>query len=200
MVAAPLDSYLLSVYSKAPIRLGSIEDLRVVTEGGVRMADIGGGQMGEVVVATSADVAAGSALEAGVYVVGTGDTGVAATFVTVGLLYGSIMAAAASQHRVAPEGYLPPGYTPPQEEVEAAKKFVHIDDSLKTPQFWCVLAQTWKLVPPVLVLVHTGSMHELELCTSIVRRGFLCLTYSLFLPQFAVQDALVSCLPQWHRW
>jgi hypothetical protein len=135
MVAAPLDSYLLSVYSKPPTRLGSIEDLRVVTEGGVRMADTGGGQMGEVVVATSADVA-GTALEAGVYVVGTGDTGVAATFVTVGLLYGGIMAAAASQHRVAPEGYIPPGYTPPQEEVEAAKKFVHIDDSLKTPQFW----------------------------------------------------------------
>ena len=141
MVAAPLDSYLLSVYSKPPTRLGSIEDLRVVTEGGVRMADIGGGQMGEVVVATSADVA-GTALEAGVYVVGTGDTGVAATFVTVGLLYGSIMAAAASQHRVAPEGYIPPGYTPPQEEVEAAKKFVHIDDSLKTPQFWML----WSVV------------------------------------------------------
>ena len=42
-------------------------------------------------------------LDAGVYVVGTGGTGVAETFVTMGLLYGSIMAIAASQHRVAPE-------------------------------------------------------------------------------------------------
>jgi hypothetical protein len=148
MIAAPLDSYLLSVYSEPPTRLGSIEDLRVVTEDGVRMVDIGGGQMQEVVVATSADVA-GTALDVGVYLVGTGNTGVAATFVTVGLLYGGIMAVAASQHRVAPEGYVPPGYTPPKEEVEAAKKFVHIDDSLKTPQFWCasVLPAKSMLVP-----------------------------------------------------
>jgi hypothetical protein len=79
---------------------------------------------------------AGTALDAGVYIVGTGNTGVAATFCTVGLLYGSIMAIAASQHRVAPDGYIPEGYTPPKEEAEAAKHFVHIDDSLKTPQFW----------------------------------------------------------------
>jgi MFS family permease len=52
MVAAPLDSYLLSVYSEPPTRLGDIDAVQVVNEGGARMADIGGGQLGEVVVAT----------------------------------------------------------------------------------------------------------------------------------------------------
>jgi hypothetical protein len=50
------------------------------------------------------------------------------------VLYGSIMALAASQHRVAPEGYAPEGYTPPPEEAAAAKQYVHIDTALRTPQ------------------------------------------------------------------
>ena len=92
MVAAPLDSYLLSYYSSPPTLLGGIDQVQVVTEGGVRMAESGtpvrrstaarpssatslealtrrglctGGQMVEVIVATAADVA-GKGLEEGV--------------------------------------------------------------------------------------------------------------------------------------
>ena len=41
MVAAPLDSYLLSYYSSPPTLLGGIDQVQVVTEGGVRMAESG---------------------------------------------------------------------------------------------------------------------------------------------------------------
>ena len=41
MVAAPLDSYLLSYYSSPPTLLGGIDEVQVVTEGGVRMAESG---------------------------------------------------------------------------------------------------------------------------------------------------------------
>ena len=41
MIAAPLDSYLLSYYSSPPTLLGGIDEVQVVTEGGVRMAESG---------------------------------------------------------------------------------------------------------------------------------------------------------------
>ena len=53
-------SYLLSTYSTPPIRLGDIDAITVVNEGGLRMADVSSigspTEMGEVIVATAADV------------------------------------------------------------------------------------------------------------------------------------------------
>jgi len=48
------------------------------------------------------------------------------------------MLASALSYRIAPKGYTPPGWTPPQQNnmfVSAARS-VHIDDVMKTPQFW----------------------------------------------------------------
>jgi len=79
-------------------------------------------------------------------VVGTGSTGVAQTFLVLGLFYFVIMLIAAFSYRVPPEGWLPAGWTPPKEDPQHKKlittRHVDIDEALKTPQFyqlWLVL-------------------------------------------------------------
>jgi MFS family permease len=75
-----------------------------------------------------------------VYVVGTGSVGVAQTFVVLGLIYFVVMLAAAFSYRIPPEGWKPPGWTPPTES--SRRKYmitthnVHIDVAHRTPQFW----------------------------------------------------------------
>ena len=82
----------------------------------------------------------------GVYLVGTGSVGVAATFFTMGVIYFVIMMIAAFSYRLPTQGWQPAGWTPP-DEAHAEKKMmtrnhVDIDQALKTRQFyqlWIVL-------------------------------------------------------------
>ena len=75
----------------------------VLLESGRRVAaPAGGGDPVEVVVATAADVAGwGGELLEGVYIVGSGDTGVASTFIALGATYATIMSASALGFRAA---------------------------------------------------------------------------------------------------
>jgi len=138
MIAAPIKEWLLGLYFQAPTYLGLESAVNLVTEGGKRMAEVNG-QMVEVVVATAKQLASSPVpLEEGVYVVGTGNTGAASTFITLGIVYFVVMMIAAFSYRVPREGWLPAGWTPP---APAANKMithahVHIDQALKTPQFW----------------------------------------------------------------
>ncbi len=146
MIGAPLKTWLLSVFYEAPQYLGKVTDVTLITEAGRRFVEVSGQQV-EVVVATAADMAKAAVTgPEGVYVVGTGDTGVASVFLTLGVVYFIVMIIAAFAYRVPPEGWVPEGWTPPC-EVKSAKKIisdshVHIDQALKTPQFyrlWLVL-------------------------------------------------------------
>ena len=82
----------------------------------------------------------------GVYLVGTGTTGVAATFLALGAIYLAVMLLAAFSYRIPAPGWKPEGWRPP-EEGDAARKMISrndvgIDQALKTPQFyllWVVL-------------------------------------------------------------
>jgi len=82
----------------------------------------------------------------GVYVVSTGTTGVAQTFFTLGVIYFIVMTIAAFSYRIPAPGWKPEGWEPP-DEAEATKRMisknhVHIDQALKTRQFyqlWIVL-------------------------------------------------------------
>jgi len=133
MIGAPLKEFLLGLYSRAPQSLGALADVTLTTQGGVRYASLGG-RLREVVV--DADT---------VYLVGTGSTGVAATFLTLGLLYFAVMLLAAFAYRVPAPGWKPAGWNP--EANGTARKMitnnhVHIDRALFTPQFyllWIVL-------------------------------------------------------------
>ena len=140
MIGAPLKKYLLDMYSKAPEYLGPEGSVSLITEGGRRFAEVAGNKI-EVVVASASEAA-----QAGVYVVGTGNTGAAGAFLTLGIVYFTIMMLAAFQYRVPKEGWKPEGYKPPSVEESATKmktlNDVHINQAIKTPQFyqlWIVL-------------------------------------------------------------
>jgi len=140
MIGAPLKSFLLKLYAEAPTYLGPENAIQLITEGGRRFAETAAGKL-EVVIA-SASEAAKMAIpgDAGVYVVGTGNTGAAGTFLTLGIVYFVVMMIAAFSYRIPAKGWKPAGWNPPQKS-ESAKRMishdhVHIDQALKTPQFW----------------------------------------------------------------
>ena len=87
MIGAPLKRYLLAKFEEAPERLGSVREIPLITENGIRFAETAAGKQ-EVIIPSAADLASsfGGHLEAGVYVVGTGNTGATAAFVTLGLV------------------------------------------------------------------------------------------------------------------
>ena len=146
MIGAPLKRFLLEHYAKAPEYLGVESTVSLITEGGRRFAEVAGEKI-EVVVA-SASEAAKMAIpgDAGVYVVGTGNTGAAGAFLTLGIVYFIVMIVAAFQYRVPAAGWTPKGYKPPSKDESTTKmktlNNVHINQAIKTPQFyklWIVL-------------------------------------------------------------
>ena len=146
MIGAPLKKFLLDYYAKAPEYLGIESAVSMVTEGGRRFAEVAGEKV-EVVVA-SASEAAQMAIpgDAGVYIVGSGNTGAGGAFLTLGIVYFIIMIIAAFQYRVPAEGWTPEGYTAPTKDESASKmktlNNVHINQAIKTPEFyklWIVL-------------------------------------------------------------
>ncbi|MYH39693.1 MAG: OFA family MFS transporter, partial [Candidatus Dadabacteria bacterium] len=103
----------------------------------------------EVVVAGAAEAAhvlAPGTEAAGVYVVGTGSAGVAQTFLFFGVVYFLVIMVSAFLYRVPVPGYKPQGWEPPAGKDSSkrmiSQKDVHMDQALKTPQFyqvWVVL-------------------------------------------------------------
>ncbi|MDA9655066.1 OFA family MFS transporter [Pelagibacteraceae bacterium] len=146
MIGAPLKRFLLEYFAKAPDYLGTEQAINLITEGGRRFAEVAGEKI-EVVVATASEAAQLAVPgDAGVYAVGTGNTGAAGAFFTLGIVYFIIMLIAAFQYKVPAEDWKPEGYEPPSEKESAAKmktlNNVHINQALKTPQFyqlWVVL-------------------------------------------------------------
>jgi len=63
--------------------------------------------------------------------------GVAGTFLTLGIVYMIFMLVGATIVRVPPQGWMPEGYTPPaQPKKMVTMNHVHVDEALKTPQFY----------------------------------------------------------------
>lgn len=146
IIGSPLKTYLLSLYYQAPEYLGKVTDINLITEGGRRFAEVAG-QNVEVVVASVADMAKlPVAGPEGVYVVGTGNTGIASVFITLGIVYFVVMTIAAFSFRVPAKDWKPAGWQASKAD-ESTKKLVtnehvHIDQALKTSQFyrlWLVL-------------------------------------------------------------
>jgi MFS family permease len=139
IIGAPLKTWLLSHFSRAPEFLGSTGALQLVTEQGRQFAVTAAGRI-EVVVATAAQAAAlPGGGEAGASAVGTGSTGAAATFLVLAALYGVVMGIAAFSYRVPAAGWLPAGWTPPAETAShgmISTHHVHADEAIRTPQFW----------------------------------------------------------------
>ena len=142
-----MQNFQLTSYSKfykAPEYLGSIDSAELITEAGRRFVEISG-NLTEVVVVTANDIAKMIVpSDPGVYIVGTGSSGASETFLFLGLVYFLVMTVAAFSYRVPPENWKPKGWTPPKETKKSmiTQNHVHIDQALKTPQFyflWIVL-------------------------------------------------------------
>ncbi len=145
MIGAPMKDYFLQGFYRAPEYLGTIADVNLVTEAGRRYAEIAG-SLQEVVVASAVDVRALPVPgPEGVYVVGTGSSGVAGTFLVIGLIYLVVMLIASFSYRLPAVGWAPQGWQPPPDDARhrlISNHDVDIDEALKTPQFyqlWLVL-------------------------------------------------------------
>lgn len=146
MIGAPLKEFLIAKFYRPPVYAGPTDVVRPVTEAGRRFAEIDGKRR-EVVVVTPADlpkmIVRG---ETGVYVAGTGSTGVAETFVVLGIGYLLVMLVAAFSYRLPPPDWKPAGWKP-FSETESVRRMMSLtsidaDQALRTPQFyllWIVL-------------------------------------------------------------
>jgi hypothetical protein len=111
MVAAPLIQGLLKKHFVAPKFVGTADSVATHTHDGRMFASVDGQDL-EVVVATKSALLklgeAGELLQEGLYVVGSGSTGLAETFLTLGAIYSTAIFASAVAFRTAPEGYAGP--------------------------------------------------------------------------------------------
>lgn len=148
MIGAPLKTYLLSVFYQAPEYLGKVAEVNLITEAGRRYAQVAGQQV-EVVIASAAEMLKTPvAGPEGVYVVGTGNTGAGGVFITLGILYFVIMTIAAFSFRTPAKDWKPAGWQAENgKQAKPTKRLitrhhVHMDEALKTPQFY----QLWLLL------------------------------------------------------
>ncbi|MCB1746400.1 MAG: OFA family MFS transporter [Gammaproteobacteria bacterium] len=146
MLGKPMIEGFLRLYYRAPDYLGPLDGVELVTAAGRRLSEVGG-QLQEVVVVGANDVAAMIVPgPEGVYVAGSGTVGAAQTFFTLGAIYFVVMMIAAFAYRVPAPGWRLAGWLPAEVAGDTrtmiTQNDVHIDQALKTPQFyqlWIVL-------------------------------------------------------------
>ena len=190
MIAKVTIDRLLAKFYKVPEFLGETDSVNLITEGGRRFVDVSGALV-EVVVVTVNDIAKMIVPgDPGVYIVGTGSSGAAQTFLFLGIVYFIIMTIAAFSYRVPPEGWAPKGWTPPKDSKKTrliTKNNVHIDQALKTPQFyflWIVLCFNVTAGIGVIGVAKTMMIEIFEpSLPSIVTAGFAG-TYVLMISVF----------------
>lgn len=191
MIAAPMKEWLLKLFYRQPEYLGVAEQLDLVTEAGRRFVQLGG-SLREVVVVSEADVASMIVpASPGVYLVGTGDSGAAGTFFTLGIIYFIVMTIAAFAYRLPAPDWVPAGWQPELEDGRNKKMIsshdVSADDALKTSQFyllWIVLCFNVTAGIGVLGVAKT-MMSEIfgTALPNIVNGGFAA-TYVLMISVF----------------
>lgn len=147
MLAQFMIKPFIQFFYEAPKFLGSASSLSLTTdeETGRRFTEIAG-EMQEVVVVGANEVTKMIVEgQEGIYAIGSGNAGVAEAFFTLGAIYFIVMIIAAFAYRVPAEGWKPEGWEPPKEDASKGmitQNHVHIDEALKTPQFyqlWVVL-------------------------------------------------------------
>ena len=145
MIGTPMKEYFIRLFYRAPEYLGAQSQVELVTEAGRRFSEVGG-VLQEVVIVGSSEVRDMTLPgPEGVYVVGSGATGVAEAFILIGLIYLTVMLLAAFSYRLHPQGWQPDGWQKPNEDTRnklITTANVDIDQALRTPQFyqlWIVL-------------------------------------------------------------
>ena len=147
MIGFPLKTYLIEKFYVKPDYVGAENAVDAITNAaGERVVEIAGSLQQVVLVGANEVQKMIVPGEPGFYLVGTGSSGLAETFFTLGVIYFVIMSIAAFSYRIPAEGWKPEGWEPPTEEEQKKKmittQHVHINQALKTPQFyllWIVL-------------------------------------------------------------
>lgn len=146
IIAVPLKSWLLNLYSKAPEYLGPLGDVQTTVENGIRYVEQGSQKLEAIVVNAAQAEAVFEGAKGGVYLAGTGNTGAASTFLTLGIGYFIVMLLASFAYRIPAPDWKPEGWELPKEDPSKkgliSSHHVHIDTALRTPQFyqlWIVL-------------------------------------------------------------
>ena len=147
MIGFPLKTYLIEKFYVKPDYVGAENAVDAVTNAaGERVVEIAGSLQQVVLVGANEVQKMIVPGEPGFYLVGTGSSGLAEAFFTLGVIYFVIMSIAAFSYRIPAEGWKPEGWEPPTEEEQKKKmittQHVHINQALKTPQFyllWIVL-------------------------------------------------------------
>ena len=198
IVAAPLKMYCLRTFYQAPDYLGAAADVDLLTVAGRRFVEIGD-RMQEVVVVGVGEVADMIVPGApGVYLVGTGSVGAAATFLVLGLAYFTMMLLAALSYRIPAADWKPEGWTPPSLEATARKmmthEHVHMNQALKTPQFYQLWIMLCFNVTAGIGIIGVAKTMIVEIfgatLPSIVDRAFAA-TYVLLIGVFNMVGRLL---------
>lgn len=145
MIGTPMKEFFIRLFYRAPEYLGAVADVELVTEAGRRFANVAGSLQEVVIVGVTEARNMTVPGPEGVYVVNTGAAGVAEAFFVIGLIYLAVMLVAAFSYRLPAADWKPEGWQPPTEDSKnslISRHDVHIDQALKTPQFyqlWIVL-------------------------------------------------------------
>ncbi len=199
MIGAPMKEVLLNTFYEAPTYVGTSDEVNLETREGSRFVEMDG-EWKEAVVVTETDLSKVglSDLNEGVYLVGTGNTGAAGTFLTLGILYFVVMVGAAFSYRVPAEGWKPEGWTPP--DASAAKKRmmtsgnVDMDQALKTPQFyflWIVLCFNVTAGIGVIGVAKTMMNEIFGTTLPTVVNGAFAATYVLMISVFNMVGRII---------
>ena len=172
----PMMGFLSSKFATMPTYLG-INNLDIITEGGKQFVRMGS-ELKEVVYATSSELMKlpYDGLVEGYYLVGSGNTGVAAALASIGAIYATTVFASSLIIKRPVPGYLPPGYSPPATAAGAGAS-VHVDNLFKTPQFWLLFTTS--------TLLATGGMGILAVAKPMIQSVFADAMPALVTASFA---------------
>eukprot|EP01083_Nonionella_stella_P219642 786590_1 len=164
LISAPLMQILLNQGKRIPEYLGTVENIATTLVDGRLFAEVGD-KLTEVVVATHGDLTIWKDAAEGVYVVGTGSTGAALTFTALGIVYFSSMLTSAVIIRTPPDGWIPKGFTPPKSSTGdgITHRNVHIDNVMKTPQFYLLWSMFTSMAMAGMAVVSTAKDMMMEI-------------------------------------
>merc|ERR1719422_1397659 len=172
----PMMGFLTSKFASMPTYLGN--NLEIITEGGKQFAKVGA-ELKEVVYATSGELMKlpYDGLSEGFYLVGSGNTGVAAALATIGVMYATTIFGSSLMIRRPAPGYLPAGYNPPVTAGAGGGASVHVDNLFKTPQFWYLFTTS--------TLLCTGGMGIMSVAKPMIQSVFADAMPALVTTSFA---------------
>ena len=143
LVFTPAVNYLASVFSVMPTQVSS-------------------GAAGQLVMATAADLARlPYDLTPGLYLVGSGSTGLGPSLAVIGCVYSGMILASALTIARPPAGYSVPGH---HMASVAGDRAVPVENVLRTPQFWLLFSTA--------TLLATGGMSLMSVAAPLVQDVF----------------------------